>query len=692
MNHLARESSPYLLQHADNPVEWRPWNNEALNMAVRQDKPILLSIGYSACHWCHVMAHESFEDEATAEVMNEHFVNIKVDREERPDLDKIYQLAHQLLTQRGGGWPLTLFLTPVDCTPFFGGTYFPREARYGLPAFRDLLQQVADYHRHHKDEIQQQNGKILTALKELVPCTSDAVSLDAVPLDIAVHQLLQSFDKVHGGFGSAPKFPQPANLERLLLYWHASNIDQRTHAQAFDMVRHTLTNMAAGGMYDHLGGGFCRYAVDERWMIPHFEKMLYDNALLLPLFTWVQLVTKDPQLKQVLENTATETADWVMREMQSPQGGYYAALDADSEGEEGKFYAWDKKEVQGLLTAEEYAVFSQHFGLDQAPNFEGSWHLHRACDIDEIARQMDFSPARVATLLETSREILFEHRSQRVRPGRDDKILTAWNALMIRGMTITARHLGKPEYLASATRALDFIHAHLWRDGRLLVSSMDGRSHLAAYLDDYAFLIDAILELLQVQWRDQDLSFAIMLADILLNHFQDTENGGFYFTADDHEQLLYRPKPFGDDAIPSGNGIAAKALGRLGHLVGSIRYLNAAEHTLKGGWSSIMQLPYGHNTLLSALEEYLEPTQMIILRGSGPALARWLQRCNQAWVPHRLTFAIPDNATCLTGVLSGYKPIGEVVAYICTGTNCLEPVTTFETLEQILTERECRDL
>ena len=685
MNALSHETSPYLLQHADNPVAWRPWSPEALALAERQDRPILLSIGYSACHWCHVMAHESFEDEATAAVMNEHFINIKVDREERPDLDRIYQTAHQLLTQRGGGWPLTLFLTPGDQTPFFSGTYFPREARYGLPAFRDLLAQVAGYYRRHQDEIRRQNGRVQEALQNLTPPRDDTAHLDAVPLDISFQQLSQSFDETHGGFGAAPKFPQPARLEHLLRYWHASSLRGRPNARALHMARHTLSCMAAGGIHDHLGGGFSRYAVDAQWRIPHFEKMLYDNALLLPLYAWLHALSDDTAPGGMLETAMEETAQWVMRDMQSPEGGYYAALDADSEGEEGRFYVWDDKEIRDLLTPEEYQVFAPAYGLDQQPNFEGRWHLHRASDGAELASRTGRPPAESSSLLATARKKLLDRRAQRVWPGRDDKILTAWNALMIRGMAIAARHLDKRGYLASATRALDFIRKRLWRDGRLLATYKDGTARHPACLDDYAFLLDALLEMLQVQWRNEDLSLAVSLADCLLEHFQDRENGGFFFTADDHEHLLYRPKPFGDDATPSGNGIAARALGRLGHLLGEPRYLRAAENTLRGAWPSIMQLPSGHGALLTALEEYLEPPQMIILRGKGEALTQWARSCLLPWAPRRLVFAIPSPTTGLPGILADYEETrDEVTAYLCSGTSCTGPISNPGLLKQRL--------
>ncbi len=684
MNALSRETSPYLLQHARNPVEWYPWGAEALELAVRQDKPILLSIGYSACHWCHVMAHESFEDEATAALMNQYFINIKVDREERPDLDKIYQTAHHLLMGRGGGWPLTLFLTPSGLTPFYSGTYFPREARHGLPAFGDLLRQVAGYYARHRAEISEQNGRLLAALHDLVPAGGQAQP-DAAPLDLAFQQLLQEFDERHGGFGGAPKFPQPARLEFLLRYWHASVQGGHPNAQALRMARLTLTRMAAGGLQDLLGGGFYRYAVDEAWTIPHFEKMLNDNALLLPLYAWLVAAGEADHPGGALHSTVEKIFQWITKDMQSQQGGFFAALDADSAGKEGWFYLWDREEIRAILPAGEYRLFAPAHGLDRAPNFEARWHLQRVLGDAELADRTGVAADEINQALGRARARLLEHRARRVAPARDEKILTAWNALAIRAMAIAARHLDKPEYLVPATRALDFLHQHLWQNKRLLATWKDGHGRHAACLDDHAFLLDALLEMLQVQWRDQDLAFAIDLAECILKHFHDEQEGGFFFTADDHERLLYRPKSFGDDAMPSGNGVAARALCRLGHLLGEAHYLDAAENTLRCAWPGIQQVPGAHASLLTALEEYLQPPTLIILRGEEGALEDWARRCRRPWAPRRMVFAIPSSATGLPAALSGYTcPRHGVVAYVCRETSCSEAISDLETLDREL--------
>lgn len=686
-NRLIRETSPYLRQHAYNPVDWYPWGEEALDQARREGKPILLSIGYSACHWCHVMAHESFEDEATAQVMNELFVNIKVDREERPDLDRIYQTAFQLLHRRAGGWPLTMFLTHDDQVPFVGGTYFPSTPRYGMPAFTDVLRRVSAHYRQHSRELREQNQALLDALRAEVIAPSLGAVLTAEPLQAGRDQLLSSFDPVRGGFGGAPKFPHPPSLERLLRHWVASVQGGEPDQPAKTAVLLTLRRMARGGLYDHLGGGFYRYSVDAEWSIPHFEKMLYDNGPLLALYSQAGRATADPLFRTVAE----ETGEWVMREMQAPDGGYYATLDADSEGEEGKFYLWTPDQIRDLLgSTEEYMAFAVCYGLEQPPNFENhAWHLRLVAEPAELAERLGVEPAQVAAWLASARRALFEARSRRAWPGRDEKILTAWNGLMIKGMAAAGRHMGRADFVASAERALDFIRTHLWRNNRLLAVHKDGQSRLNAYLDDYAFLIEGILELLQCRWRDGDLDFALTLADVLLDQFEDREAGGFFFTAHDHEPLIHRPKPAHDDALPAGNGIAAQALLKLGHLTGRTAWLDAAERTLRWAWPLLQHQPTACNALLAALEEFLKPSQIIVLRGEGAALEAWRTRCAQPCAPRRLTLAIPVAASLPAGLLverrAGTAP---VTAYACNGLQCLPPIATLAELELELARTE----
>jgi len=679
-NALARETSPYLLQHARNPVDWQPWGEKALQQSRDENKPILLSIGYSACHWCHVMAHESFEDQTTAELMNHLYINVKVDREERPDLDKIYQRAHQMLTQRTGGWPLTLFLMPEDQVPFFAGTYFPKKPHYNLPGFSDVLQRVNDYYHQQRDELQKQNHSLMEAFATMqAPAPSDDLQLTAAPLDIARKQLESSMDWEHGGFGQAPKFPHPTNIDRLLRHWFATQGQDR---RAMEMVDLTLQKMSLGGLQDQLDGGFCRYSVDDLWMIPHFEKMLYDNGPLLALYSDALVATGD----DLYRHTAQATANWVMQDMQSPEGGYYSSIDADSEGEEGKFYSWQQTELQYLLSDQEYQVAACRYGFDRKANFEGSWYPHTFTDWPTLCKKTGLDIDQARTILDQARAKLSSARKTRIHPGRDDKILTSWNALMIRGMAIAARHLQQPALVDSAFQALDFIRTTLWQNDRLLATYKDGRAHLDAYLDDYVFLIDAILELLQTRWRDGDLDFALQLADQVLGRFADTERGGFYFTADDHEQLIDRSKPMADESTPAGNGVAALVFGRLGHLTGERRYCQAAKDTLQAAWSSIMNLPYAHAMLLNALEEYLNPPQLIILRGKSGALKEWQQVCQQDYAPQRLVFTIPDDAQDLPAMLAERKAAGDAVAYICEGTQCLPAIDTLEVLQEHLQE------
>ena len=675
-NRLIHATSPYLLQHAHNPVDWYEWGEEALQKARDEDKPILLSIGYSACHWCHVMAHESFEDPGTAELMNRLYVNIKVDREERPDLDKIYQLAQQMLTQKTGGWPLNMIITPDDHIPLYGGTYFPREPRFNLPAFSTILERVAEFYTQHKDDTAQHKDAFRQHLQHIdaVPEPLDGALSDA-PLDSALEQLRGQFDTRHGGFGGAPKFPQVTNLEFLIRY---ARRPAQGAEDALQMTGYSLERMIRGGLYDHLGGGFCRYSVDERWEIPHFEKMLYDNGPLLALCTRLWQISGRPLFQQA----ATETADWVLREMQSREGGYFSTLDADSEGEEGRFYVWNRNQLQAVLE-EDFELAAACFGLNREPNFEGRWHLILAADREQLAEQFGMTAEAIDQALARIKSALFKVREGRIRPGRDEKILTAWNGLMIRGMAIAGRVFGREDWLDSAQKSLGFVRQHLWQDGRLLATCKDGRAHLSAYLDDYAFLIDAILELLQARWRSQDLAWARQLADVLCEHFEDREHGGFYFTADDHEALIQRPKPMTDDSMASGNGIAALALNRLGHLLGEDRYVTAAEKTLRAAWASVLQMPMAHGALLCALTEAIEPPEILIVRGtSEAALQDWRQQSAAHFEPSRLCFVIPSDAPDLPPALADKHTDQPALGWLCAGTRCQPPVKSWSDLEQ----------
>jgi uncharacterized protein YyaL (SSP411 family) len=659
VNRLAAETSPYLQQHAANPVDWYPWGSEALARARAEDKPILLSIGYSACHWCHVMAHESFEDPGVAEVMNRLFVNVKVDREERPDLDQVYQTAHQMLARRTGGWPLTMFLAP-DGTPFFGGTYFPKEPRYGLAGFADLCERIAAAWRDKRSEIAAQNDEVLKALARTLPQRArEPDELDDAPVKGLLQTLRANFDARLGGFGGAPKFPHPTDLELCLRNGET------------EIAHTTLTRMCEGGIYDQLGGGFCRYSVDAEWMIPHFEKMLYDNGPLLALLADAWLVTGDPLYKE----GAAATAGWIMREMQSPEGGYYSSLDADSEHEEGKFYVWSREEVERLLTDDEYLAFASRYGLDRAPNFENRhWHLY-------VAKRVE-SPA-----LETARQKLFAAREKRVRPGRDEKVLVSWNALAIRGMARAGRALGNEALIASARRAFAFIRSAMWRNGRLAATYKDGRAHLNAYLDDYALLIAAALELLQDRFSLDELHFAVELAQVLLDQFEDRAEGGFFFTAQEHERLIHRPKPGHDHATPSGNAVAAWVLNRLHALTGEPRYAAAAKRTLELFYPAMSEHPGGFAMMAIALDEHLAQPKTLVLRGRPDAVDAWNAELARDYLPDALMLGIPDGVAGLPALLDKPARAGAVNGWLCRGVSCLEPSSDLVHLRQTLKEK-----
>ncbi|MDD2669595.1 thioredoxin domain-containing protein [Zoogloea sp.] len=670
-NRLQHETSPYLQQHADNPVDWWPWGEDALELARRENKPILLSIGYSACHWCHVMAHESFEDPEVAAQMNRLFINIKVDREERPDLDQIYQAAHHMLAKRNGGWPLTVFLTP-DGSPFFSGTYFPKTPRYNLPGFPDLLARIDHAFRDQRSAIEEQNQALRAALAQgEAKGHAHPSDFTAAPLQSLRDGLASTFDEEHGGFGSAPKFPHPADLDFLLRHSAATGDEF-----ARDMALKTLRGMAEGGIFDQLGGGFSRYSVDGWWNIPHFEKMLYDNGPLLALYADAWTLTGDPLFFRV----AAQTVEWLLREMRLPDGGFASSLDADSEHEEGKFYVWDKAEVRELLDDLEFRILSQHYGVARPPNFEEKhWHFHIAKPLAGVAAKLGIAETEAEAVLASARAKLFARRETRVHPARDDKLLVSWNGLMIHGLIHAARVFDRPDWLAAATAAIDFIRTTLWRDGRLLATCKDGRAHLNAYLDDHALLIAALLESLQAGYRAEDLEFAEDLADALLDDFQDESGGGFFFTRHDHETLIHRPKTGLDNAMPAGNGIAAQVLGRLGHLTGEARYLAAAERTLQAFYPAMRASPMGFASLGVALAEHRTPPSVLVLRGSVEALPEWQRQVLGAYRPGLLSLGLPPGLRGLPPVLD--KPAGDAVnAWLCSGVNCLRPFATWPAL------------
>ncbi len=655
-NHLVNQTSPYLLQHAHNPVDWYPWGEEALQKAKQENKPILLSIGYAACHWCHVMAHESFSDEEIATLMNQWFINIKVDREERPDLDKIYQTSHQLLTGQSGGWPLTIFLTPDTQVPFYSGTYFPAIEGFGRPSFKNLLIEIAHFYHQRRDTIEKMTKTLIEALDQIAHTPAGEQVLNDEPLKHARDELEKTFDFIHGGFGHAPKFPLPTHLETLLQNWYYQNGQDK---DAINMVHHSLTHMARGGFNDQLGGGFFRYCVDANWRIPHFEKMLYDNAQLIPIYVNASIINADKRLQE----WAIDTLQWVLRELRAPEGGFYASLNADSEGIEGKFYYWDRQDVRNALSELEYSAAEVYYGLNQPPNFEGHWHLYLAEGDD----------SDLAEYNQRACQKLFAAREKRIHPSCDTKILTSWNALMIKALACAGLALGRQDFVDAGQQALDFIIDHLWKNQRLLSVYSQGKANFSGYLDDYAFLLDAVLNFLQVRWHDRYLQFAIRLADQLCEYFYDKTGGGFFFTAEDHEILIQRPKLFADEALPAGNGIAVLGLLRLGNLLSNKNYLNIAEKSLQAAWPQIIKRPSYYDSLLSALRAYLHPPTVIILRGEESLMAQWQREFASHYLPDFLCYSIPASADL---PLALQKPIPEVGvnAYICQGQTCREVI------------------
>src|SRR5262245_43563803 len=665
-NRLISETSPYLLQQAHNPVNWYPWGDEALERSKREDKPILLSIGYSACHWCHVMEKESFENEAIAKLMNDNFINIKVDREERPDLDAIYMNAVQMITGHGG-WPMTVFLTP-DGRPFYGGTYFPPVDRQGMPGFPRVLIALAEAYRDRRDEIEQSASGLLGELKRLDLISPQEGELDFSVLDHAAGDLLQRFDSVYGGFGRAPKFPPSMTLQFLMRQYH------RTKNQALlNAVEMTLEKMARVGMYDQIGGGFHRYSVDEKWLVPHFEKMLYDNALLARAYLDAYLITGKAFYKQI----SIETLDYVCREMTDPSGGFYSSQDADSEGEEGKFFVWTPHEVAHLLGDEDAGLFCRYFDVTEIGNFEGQSILHVEQDAMTIAKFMRVEPERLSDVIARGKQILFESRETRIKPHRDEKMLTAWNGLILPTFDEAARVLDREDYLATAIRNADFLLTKMKRDGRLLRTHKEGESKLNAYIEDYAYLIDGLLALYEATFDQRWFDEARALAETMIAQFWDEEAGGFYFTSSDHEALITRTKDFYDNAIPAGNSVAAHFLIRLSLLTGQELYRRLAEQILKLMSSSMMRVPSAFGHLLCALALYLASPYEIALAGKPQAgdMRRLIDAVCNRYSPNKVVALVEPVQTSTIELLEGRSQIDDrATAYICRNFYCEAPV------------------
>ena len=674
-NRLAGETSPYLLQHAHNPVDWHPWGEEALERAKREDKPILLSIGYSACHWCHVMERESFENEEIARLMNEMFVNVKVDREERPDLDQIYMNAVQMMT-RHGGWPLTVFLTP-DLVPFYGGTYFPPEDRHQMPGFPRILTAVAEAYRTRPEEVRQSAWEILSELRRMGLAQESSEAVNTQLLDNAYWGLARSYDLRHGGFGSAPKFPSSMNLD-FLLRLHRRNGD----ARALEMVTHTCRMMARGGMYDQLGGGFHRYSTDARWLVPHFEKMLYDNALLSRLYLHAYQATGEPLFRRVVE----ETLGYVLREMTDASGAFYSTQDADSEGVEGKFFVWDTEEVEGLLGPEDARLFCAYYDVTEGGNWEEHNILHVPRGAEEVAREQGVTVERLSEAVERGRGILFTARERRVKPGRDEKVITAWNGLMLEAFAEAAAVLERDEYREAAERDAEFVLDRLASDGLLLHVYKDGRAKHVGFLDDYAFFISGLVTLYETTGRLRWLEEATRLTDKMIEEFWDEEGGGFFYNGKSGEQLIVRNKDYFDNATPSGNSVAAEALLRLSVLTENEDYRRKAVNVLRLVRDAVERYPSAFGYALGAIDFYLStPKEIVLVSGDDEEGARPLRR--EIWgryLPNKVVVQSTGeetDAAKLVPLLRERKAVGgRATVYVCESYACLQPVNTPEEL------------
>jgi uncharacterized protein YyaL (SSP411 family) len=677
-NRLSRETSPYLLQHAHNPVDWYPWGEEAFAKAKSENKPILLSIGYSACHWCHVMEHESFENEKIAALMNELFVSIKVDREERPDLDEIYMNAVQMLTGRGG-WPMTLFLTP-DRKPFYGGTYFPPEDRQGMPGFSRILHGVSQAFRERPEDVEKSVAQILTALQRMSESQETTKNFSPTIIADGADKIARAYDADNGGLGQAPKFPNAGVYELFLRHYSRSE-----NEKFLEMVVHTLTKMAQGGIYDHLGGGFHRYSVDAKWLVPHFEKMLYDNAQLVRIYAHAHTITREPLFKSVVN----ETVDYLLREMLHPEGGFYATQDADSEGEEGKFFVWTEGEVNRLLSEEDAGIFCRMFDVGEPGNFEDKSILHPILTVDQASKLFRKDPSEIAALVARAKQELFAERETRIKPFRDEKIITAWNGLMLSGLAEAIKLSGNPAWIEAAQRTVEFIFSKMFRDGFLLHTYKDGQAKLLGYLDDYAFLAVGLLDLYEALLDKSYLERASQLTEIMLREFWDERDGGFYFTGKSHEQLISRAKPIFDASIPSGNAMATQTLLRLYHFGGNDLYRASAEKVLRSYCDAMESQPFGFAHMLCALDLYLEGAKEIVIVGN-PADAdvkALIAEVNSLYLPNKvLQLATPGTALAnISPLLQGKTQIdGKATVYVCQNFTCSAPVTSASELRALL--------
>jgi hypothetical protein len=686
-NHLVNETSPYLLQHADNPVDWYPWNSVALKKAKTENKPIFLSIGYAACHWCHVMAHESFDDHETAALMNEHFVNIKVDREERPDLDGIYMSATQAMTG-SGGWPMSVFLTP-DLQPFYAGTYFPPVRRYNMPSFREVLGAIADVWENQREKAIDSAGRITAHIQSQATLSSFELSLKQEDLNLAVRNLLEGYDWGYGGWGDAPKFPQPMTIEFLL----------RRHvvgdANALKPAVHALKNMARGGMYDVVGGGFARYSVDNFWRVPHFEKMLYDNAQLARAYLHAWQVTGEPAFRRIVE----ETIDFVAREMTHPEGGFYSSLDADSEGEEGKFYVWTREEIRDQLS-DDSEFFEAAYGITERGNWEGKTVLQRTLDDSTLAARFDLDLETATAKLVECHARLLNARDKRIRPGTDDKVLTAWNGLMLATVAEAARVMpmeaeiasvyskGNDKYYKMATRSGEFLLTALRPDGHLRRAWRDGKAASEVFLEDYAALITGLLELYQTDFNNRWFASALELADEMIERFSNPD-GGFFDTPADGETLIIRPRDLQDNATPSGNALACEALLKLAAFTDNGSYRDLAEGALKTIAEAAIRYPTAFARWLSAADFALGNVKQVAVLGDAGerSFEELFHVVRNEYRPNVVVAASPYPPGKDAPALLAERPLvkGKATAYVCEGFICKQPVSTAKALRQQLT-------
>ncbi len=665
-NHLINETSPYLLQHAHNPVDWYPWGDEAFDKARRENKPVLLSIGYSACHWCHVMAHESFENEAIAQLMNDYFVNIKVDREERPDLDQIYMNAVQMMTHHGG-WPMTVFLTP-DAVPFYGGTYFPPQDRYNIPGFPRVLIGVAEAYRERQDEIRETGTSLITELRRLSETAGSDRPIEPELLDAAYSGMTRNYDSVNGGFGGAPKFPPAMALEFLL---------RTGKPDALQLISHTCLKMANGGIYDQLGGGFHRYSTDSRWLVPHFEKMLYDNALLSRLYLHYFQVSGERFARETVEGIL----DYVLREMTHPLGGFYSTQDADSEGHEGKFFVWDIQEIRDVLGETAAARFCDYYNITESGNFEGKNIPNVTRTLEDVAVAHRISVGELQASLNESKQTLFDRRERRVKPDRDEKILTAWNGLMMASFAEAGIVLNRPDYTDPARRNAEFVLSNLRADGMLLRTWKDGQAKFNAYLEDYAFLTEGLLTLFETTGEARWLHETLALTDRMIDEFWDNDGGGFFFTGKSHENLIVRSKDYFDNATPSGNSVAVLVLLRLATLTGRENYRNLAMAVLREVAGQAQRYPSGFGYALSAADFLLSTPKEVAIVGKDEADIRpLLEETWRRYLPNKVVavdfgehpeIALLENRPLVNGLAT---------AYVCEHFTCQQPVTDVTSL------------